>query len=343
MIHNLSYNSSSDYKKVQPFEYLDKDLDEYSFEYSKDILSDLSKFNAPIFFTQKERRGIIFDDNISSFSGNVISTERDKRDFNIFSSNENGVTNKRIINSNIFTQVKISTADAFKILFGKRYCYVNIFNGFVGAKQYIKKSHIYDTYFGYMFVYGNINYNIKKTNNILNTYETMKNTFSLNNTLSIYDQTLGMSPTNVLNIYKNYNTFKIPGYISTNILEHYFGHKINSINDCIQNFYTINKEPEKYFLNYFDNFSMFSLSIAIFSLASDCFFFSAAMMFSGALPTKFGLLNLASTFFRKPSRYVSSSCNFAISASLSMRSPRGTAYSVVPTRNDTADASAVAT
>ena len=76
--------------------------------------------------------------------------------------------------------------------------------------------------------------------------------------------------------------------------------------------------------------------MAIFSLASDCFFFSASITFSGALPTKLGLLSFASTFLRKPSRYVSSSCSFAISASLSMRLPKGTAYSVVPTRNDAA-------
>ena len=82
MIHNFIYDSYSDYKRVQSFEYLDKDLDEYSFEYNRDILSDLSKFNAPI-FTQRERRGIIFNDNIlqiyrdNRMSFVILNTEKE--------------------------------------------------------------------------------------------------------------------------------------------------------------------------------------------------------------------------------------------------------------------------
>ena len=52
------------------------------------------------------------------------------------------------------------------------------------------------------------------------------------------------------------------------------------------------------YVRYFESFCMLSLSMAIFSMASDCFLRSIAIIFSGALFTKLGLPSLASTLLR---------------------------------------------
>lgn len=229
MIHSFVYDSSSDYKRVQPFEYLDKDLDEYSFEYSRDILSDLSKFNAPI-FTQRERRGIVFNEN-------VLPLYRDRVSFVILDTDKEALKttirkpliDKTLINNNMFTYRMPSTADMFKILFGTKYCYTEMFQGFVGVRQNIKKSYIADMYAGYKFIYGNImeQYAIKKPDYITNIYETILMTIT--NILNVYDQILSVQPTKILNIYKNYNVQEIPKFINTHLFKEHSVSRFNTL------------------------------------------------------------------------------------------------------------------
>ena len=250
MIHEFSYDSSSDYKRVQPFEYLDKDLDEYSFEYSRDILSDLSKFNAPI-FTQRERRGIIFDDNI-------LSLKRDRLSFVILDTEDNitrttirkPLIDKTFINNNTFIKrERISIPDMFKILFGTRYSCIGNYQGFISATQDIKKSYIADAYFGYKFIYGYIFefYTAKEPNSILNIYKTIESA-SQTNILNVY-KTISVDLTKLLSVYKNYNAQDSTGYLETTIFENYFMNNTKYIRNYSHVF--LKEEPEKYFLSYF--------------------------------------------------------------------------------------------
>lgn len=250
MIHSFVYDSSSDYKRVQPFEYLDKDLDEYSFEYSRDILSDLSKFNAPI-FTQRERRGIVFNEN-------VLPLYRDRVSFVILDTDKEALKttirkpliDKTLINSNMFAYRMPSTADMFKILFGTKYCYTEMFQGFVGVRQNIKKSYVADMYAGYKFIYGNImeQYTAKKPDYITNIYETILATFPTR-ILNVYDQILSIQPTKILNVYKTYNAQKIPSFIKANVFQNYFANKDNILN-YYQQVYV--KDLKQHFVHCFD-------------------------------------------------------------------------------------------
>lgn len=251
MIHNFVYDSSPEYKRIQLFEYLDKDLDEYSFEYTRDILSDLSKFNAPI-FAQRERRGIVFNKD--------ISLKKDRLSFTVFDTDKPALRtgirkpliDKALINSNIFTHRVPSTADVFRILFGTKYFDTNIFQGFVGVKTDIKKSYIADMYSGYKYIYGNIMefYAAKQPDYILNVYETIsaiRPIFILN----VYDQILGIQPIKNLNVYNVYNAQKIPGYMDVNVFQNYFGNKDNYLKQYPDGYLTI-KKPEKYFMTCFN-------------------------------------------------------------------------------------------
>ena len=62
MNYSFEFNSSA-MGRIQPFEYSYATTNEYAFTYSRDIFSDLSKFNAPIFVMRK-RRGIFSYDKI---------------------------------------------------------------------------------------------------------------------------------------------------------------------------------------------------------------------------------------------------------------------------------------
>lgn len=229
MIHNFTYDSSSDYKRVQPFEYLDKDLDEYSFEYSRDILSDLSKFNAPI-FTQRERRGIIFNDNVlplyrdNRISFSILNTEKELSRITV----RKPLIDKSLINSYIFAYRKPSTAEVFKVLFGTKYhSLLENFQGFICLKPNgLKKSYIADMYAGYKFIYGNIieYYAAKKPDYIVNIYETIL--ASPTKILNIYDQILSIMPTKILNVYDIYDAKEINEFIYTNVFDDCFTNKI---------------------------------------------------------------------------------------------------------------------
>lgn len=54
MSYNFEFNSPA-IGRIQPFEYAYATTNEYAFTYGRDIFSDLSKFNAPIFVERKER------------------------------------------------------------------------------------------------------------------------------------------------------------------------------------------------------------------------------------------------------------------------------------------------
>jgi hypothetical protein len=188
MIHNFVYDSYSAYKRIQSFEYLDNSLaKEYSFEYSRNILSDLSKFNAPIFaqrerrgiifndktwFYQRDRRGIVLDDYVLTlqkenhgfpFERNAITVKKDEKKNIVFDNTNKNITQisaNRIVIDELFNGIfvdSISTFDMFKILFGTKYCHTKMFQGFVAVDEPIKKSYIADMYAGYKFIYPNSN------------------------------------------------------------------------------------------------------------------------------------------------------------------------------------------
>ena len=62
MNYNFEFNSPA-IGRIQPFEYSYATTNEYAFTYGRDISSDLSKFNAPI-FVERKRRGIFSYDKI---------------------------------------------------------------------------------------------------------------------------------------------------------------------------------------------------------------------------------------------------------------------------------------
>jgi hypothetical protein len=247
------YDSSSDYKRVQPFEYLDEGLNEYSFEYSRDILSDLSKFNAPIFTQKKrEKRGVIFNEKLISlkekedkkgFYQALPSIKDNEVDLSIFNSNKDIIRDsirkplidKSFINNNILIYKELSGIDIFKILFGTKYCNIKILQGIVTVEQHVKKSYIADMYFGYKFIYVNIldNYMAKKHDNIMNVYENI----------------LVQLPVFKLNIYDICNIYKHNGCM--NIFKNYSGEK-DSVLEYYAPIYISQKVPYPYVVNFFN-------------------------------------------------------------------------------------------
>lgn len=63
MNYNFEYNSPV-IGKVQPFEYSYATTNEYAFTYDRDISSDLSKYNAPIFVARKRRGFFTYNKNL---------------------------------------------------------------------------------------------------------------------------------------------------------------------------------------------------------------------------------------------------------------------------------------
>ena len=89
MSYNFKFNSPA-VGRIQPFEYSYATTNEYVFTYGRDIFSDLSIFNAPI-FVERKRRGI--------FCNEAYLTGKVNKDFNV--KNTSRMSNKPKFDFNI--------------------------------------------------------------------------------------------------------------------------------------------------------------------------------------------------------------------------------------------------
>lgn len=246
MNYSFEFNSSA-MGRTQPFEYSYATTNEYVFTYSRDIFSDLSKFNAPIFVARK-RRGIFSYDKILSAkkikTGFRIQndTKYGLKDNNGFEIHDELNINKETINktftsNDIFVNKYISLNVFKDMLIHQDYNDFSIYNNYFSEKYIPKKITIvnlktFNKYFS-LEVYDNYfltNYNKELNvyrNIILNRHTNKLDVHNIlftnipNNILNIY-KVIGLNkPVNNLNIYNNYMTSKIKDNI-LNIYNNYF-------------------------------------------------------------------------------------------------------------------------
>lgn len=220
MSYNFEFNSPV-IGKVQSFKYSHVTTNEYAFTYGRDIFSNLSKFNAPI-FVERKRRGIFSYDKI-------YIAKKAKNGFDIENTNKislnlrNGIIvhednllakeNERneiqIFEDNLFCEKDIY-ANIFKEILTKEYINnLNMFTGYfiedykpkritiVNIKASIKEFslEVYDNYF------------LSKNINHLNIYENILSKKPIID-LNIYDNTLLQKPVNNLLVYDTVFLFK---------------------------------------------------------------------------------------------------------------------------------------
>lgn len=249
MNYDFEFNSPA-IGRIQPFEYSYSTTNEYVFTYGRDIFSDLTKFNAPIFVTKK-RRGI--------FSYNKIYlARRSDNKFKIDNNHKNGskvndsniniiedlYANKPINDLYVSKDVLYANKDFFanifkEILMSQDNTNANIFDNYFGEKSIPKKItivdmksskknfslEIYDNYFlSYYDKKINVQQSILLEKPIgklnINTSQNIS-LKSPDNVLNIYDTILLFKPINVLSKYNDYMLSKINGNI-LNIYNNYF-------------------------------------------------------------------------------------------------------------------------
>ena len=217
MNYNFEFNSSA-MGRIQPFEYSYALTNEYAFTYGRDIFSDLSKFNAPIFVT-KRIRGIFSydknyllekdDNNMSIFNNPKKGLLKDK-EFNIFIKDKIGrenVNNLDFINNKDKFANKDIILQIFKeILLKQEVNILNIFNDYF-CKNYTSKQititkmksgkkdfhlEVFDNYF------------LSYPDKILNEFKNISLKTITNKKMKVYKEVLLQEQDNILNVYNNY-------------------------------------------------------------------------------------------------------------------------------------------
>lgn len=215
MNYNFEFNSPA-IGRIQPFEYSYATTNEYAFTYGRDIFSDLSKFNAPI-FVERKRRGIFSYDKIyiaEKINNLNIKTKdyfikRIKNGFDIKSTDKLLLESKNgfVINEDNIIMKK--ERNGFTIsennLFGEKDIHLNIFKEIL-AKEYINNLDLFTGYFAENYIPKKITIVDMKHLEKEFSLEIYDNYFLSEydiKHLNIYQSTLLEKPIFNLNVYKN--------------------------------------------------------------------------------------------------------------------------------------------
>lgn len=253
MNYSFEFNSSA-MGRIQPFEYSYATTNEYAFTYSRDILSDLSKFNAPIFVARR-RRGIFSYDKI------FIAERDNKYRLKIQDSIRHSIKTKEGFDIYKDLQVKRDRY-GFEILtdnlFANKDILVNILKELL-AQQDINNTNIYDNYFGEKYIPKRISItNIKALNkdfsleiyddyfmstydkelevyktifankpiNKLNIYNRELLAYEYNNSLNVFNNTSLTKPNNTLYVFNDISLYKPISELS--VYKNYLAVKTNT-------------------------------------------------------------------------------------------------------------------
>lgn len=261
MNYNFEFNSSA-IGRIQPFEYSYATTNEYAFTYGRDISSDLSKFNAPI-FVERKRRGIFSYDKIyiaEKINNDEIDIKnknyfikRINKGFDIKNTDKLSLESKNgfVINENniIIKKERNGFSISENDLFGEKDIHLNIFKEIL-AKEYINNLDLFTGYFAESYIPKKItivnmkhskkdfsleiydNYFLSEHNvNHLNIYQNIlleKPIFNLN----IYKDILLKEPDNILSVYDT-----ILLYNPINELNAYNNYTLTKINANNMNIY----------------------------------------------------------------------------------------------------------
>lgn len=230
MNYNLEFNSPV-IGRIQPFEYSYATTNEYAFTYGRDILSDLSKFNAPIFVARK-RRGIFTYDKIMQakrdrygfeIKNTILSSKQIRRgiffdmfkDLLIYQEKDNAsifkniYINDSINNTNIFKNINIKKEKlGFEISNKNLFCKNENMTSIFKNNIFCDDENITNIFKDYLLDYA------PKKVEIIGLVSAKNKTFTLEvfndyflskpiNVANINKSIFGETPTNILNINKN--------------------------------------------------------------------------------------------------------------------------------------------
>lgn len=271
MNYSFEFNSSA-MGRIQPFEYSYATTNEYAFTYSRDILSDLSKFNAPIFVARK-RRGIFSYDK-------TLLAKRTDSEFRIQDDIKHGIKNNNgfVIHDELSINEERNEVFTLDDTFADKYILLNIFKDIL-AHQDSSEFNIYDNYFSKKYIPKKITIvKLKGLNKyfslevyddyFLTNYDKELNVYRniiLNKPISklnVYDNLFVNRPDNILSIYKtisfnrpinNLNIYDdINLYKPINELSIYDDYMVSRIKDdilSIYNYYYIERPVKEISIN----------------------------------------------------------------------------------------------
>ena len=256
MNYSFEFNSSA-MGRIQPFEYSYATTNEYAFTYSRDILSDLSKFNAPIFVARK-RRGIFSYDK-------TLLAKRTDSEFRIQDDIKHGIKNNNgfVIHDELSINEERNGVFTLDDTFANKYILLNIFKDIL-AHQDSNGFNIYDDYFGEKYIPKKItivklkglnkyfslevydDYFLTNYDKELNVYRNIILSKPINK-LNVYNNLFANRPDNILSVYKtislnrqinNLNVYdNINLYKPINELSIYDDYMVSRIKDDILNIY----------------------------------------------------------------------------------------------------------
>ena len=197
MNYSFEFNSSA-MGRIQPFEYSYATTNEYAFTYSRDILSDLSKFNAPIFVARK-RRGIFSYDK-------TLLAKRTDSEFRIQDDIKHSIKNNNgfVIHDELSINEERNGVFTLDDTFADKYILLNIFKDIL-AHQDSSEFNIYDNYFGEKYIPKKITIVKLKGLNKYFSLEVYDDYFLTNydKKLNVYKNIILNKPINKLNVYDN--------------------------------------------------------------------------------------------------------------------------------------------
>lgn len=197
MNYSFEFNSSA-MGRIQPFEYSYATTNEYAFTYSRDILSDLSKFNAPIFVARK-RRGIFSYDK-------TLLAKRTDSEFRIQDDIKHGIKNNNgfVIHDELSINEERNGVFTLDDTFVNKYILLNIFKDIL-AHQDSSEFNIYDNYFGEKYIPKKITIVKLKGLNKYFSLEVYDDYFLTNydKELNVYRNIILNKPISKLNVYDN--------------------------------------------------------------------------------------------------------------------------------------------
>lgn len=197
MNYSFEFNSSA-MGRIQPFEYSYATTNEYAFTYNRDILSDLSKFNAPIFVARK-RRGIFSYDK-------TLLLKRTDSEFRIQDDIKHGIKNNNgfVIHDELSINEERNGIFTLDDTFANKYILLNIFKDIL-AHQDSNGFNIYDNYFGEKYIPKKITIVKLKGLNKYFSLEVYDDYFLANydKELNVYRNIILNKPISKLNVYDN--------------------------------------------------------------------------------------------------------------------------------------------
>lgn len=197
MNYSFEFNSSA-MGRIQPFEYSYATTNEYAFTYSRDILSDLSKFNAPIFVARK-RRGIFSYDK-------TLLAKRTDSEFRIQDDIKHGIKNNNgfVIHDELSINEERNEVFTLDDTFANKYILLIIFKDIL-AHQDSNGFNIYDNYFGEKYIPKKITIVKLKGLNKYFSLEVYDDYFLTNydKELNVYRNIILNKPISKLNVYDN--------------------------------------------------------------------------------------------------------------------------------------------